>query len=135
MLRFDYMGNGDSDGDIQPVVAVARRWRTCSLRHRDTCRRDRRRATVSLLGLRLGATIASLVAEESPSVDRLVLWAPVVDGAPLHAGAAAHQPDDADGDLQGDPPGPRGARRSHAQSGETVNVDGYEMALPMFTSR
>ena len=36
--------------------------------------------STSLLGLRLGATFASLVAEETPDVRHLVLWSPILDG-------------------------------------------------------
>jgi alpha-beta hydrolase superfamily lysophospholipase len=78
VVRFDYYGTGDSGGtDEDPdLVAVwlanirdARQW----LVHHAGCRR------VSLIGLRLGATLAVQVAA-GLAVDDLLLWAPVVKG-------------------------------------------------------
>jgi exosortase A-associated hydrolase 2 len=77
VLRFDYMGNGDSEGEFSESSV-------------STARGDVQRAiaqvramtgapAVSLLGLRFGATIASLVADDTPVQD-LVLWAPITDG-------------------------------------------------------
>lgn len=78
VLRFDYHGSGDSAGfdddpDRLPTgrqnVRDGVRWM------RDQLGCDR----VSLVGLRLGATLAALAAADEP-VDQLVLWAPVVSG-------------------------------------------------------
>jgi alpha-beta hydrolase superfamily lysophospholipase len=78
VLRFDYHGTGDSGGtDEDPdLVATwlanirdARQW----LAQHVGCRR------VSLIGLRLGATLAAQVAA-GLAVDGLLLWAPVVKG-------------------------------------------------------
>lgn len=79
-LRFDYFGAGDSAGsetdgdiggwesDIETAIAELR---------------DMTEATqVSLIGLRLGATLAAKVAGQAGSgVDSLVLWDPVVSGS------------------------------------------------------
>lgn len=77
-LRFDYTGNGDSfgeseDGNLEVwcgdlVTAVE------ELRDTSGCRE------VSILGIRIGATIAALVEEFPCPVDLMVLWDPVVDG-------------------------------------------------------
>jgi uncharacterized protein len=89
-LRFDYFGTGDSAGsttagdisgweiDIQSAIEELQ----------DTTGVTR----VSLVGLRLGATLAANVAVRmSPLVNSLVLWDPVVSGAEylteLHRGA------------------------------------------------
>jgi alpha-beta hydrolase superfamily lysophospholipase len=78
VLRFDYHGTGDSagSGDDAECVATwlmnvrdARSW----LKERLGCRR------ISLIGLRLGATLAVQSAAEQ-AVDGLLLWAPVVKG-------------------------------------------------------
>jgi uncharacterized protein len=79
-LRFDYFGTGDSGGcstdgdlggwedDIQAAIEELR----------DTTGA----AQVSLVGLRLGATLAAEVAARTgPAVNSLVLWDPVVSGA------------------------------------------------------
>jgi len=78
VMRFDYHGTGDSDGTEfdpqrlttwQANVNDAVEW----LRSRAGCRK------ISLVGLRLGATLAALYAEQH-EVDNLVLWAPIVKG-------------------------------------------------------
>lgn len=78
-LRFDYFGTGDSDGDeaagdpdgweadIQSAIAELK----------DTAQSTR----LSLVGLRLGATLAANVAVRmGAEVNSLVLWDPVVSG-------------------------------------------------------
>lgn len=77
-LRFDWNGTGDSSGSDcdsgrlaawQSDVQTAVRW----LKQQLGCR------NISIVGLRMGATIASLsLAEEV--VENLVLWAPVTNG-------------------------------------------------------
>lgn len=79
VLRFDYFGTGDSAGDAVEVTL-------------DGCREDILTAaeelmdmsggeSVSLIGLRLGASLAAEVAvEDRGLIDRLVLWDPVVCG-------------------------------------------------------
>ncbi len=78
VLRFDYHGTGDSPGcDEDPDRMViwqkniqdAILWMQGEL----GCQR------ISLIGLRLGATLAALVVNEQP-VDELVLWAPILNG-------------------------------------------------------
>jgi uncharacterized protein len=78
-LRFDYYGTGDSAGNawegnvdlwLEDVsTAVDELKDTTGLRK------------VSLLGLGLGATLATHVAGKRRDIDRLVLWDPVIDGA------------------------------------------------------
>jgi pimeloyl-ACP methyl ester carboxylesterase len=75
VLRFDYYGTGDSSGGprdgslsewCQNIVTAAADLKECS-----------GVTKVSLLGLRLGATLAALTPMD---VTNLVLWDPVVDG-------------------------------------------------------
>jgi len=80
VLRFDYGCTGDSDGnfeeatletylaDIREALGVLST-RTGSVRG------------LGLIGLRLGASLAALVAEQAPEVERLVMWAPILRGA------------------------------------------------------
>ncbi len=79
VLRFDYMGTGDSQGESEDAtvethladIAAA----VQELRERGHVR------TVGLLGLRFGATLALLAARRPPpSVDFLVLWEPILKG-------------------------------------------------------
>jgi exosortase A-associated hydrolase 2 len=130
VLRFDYMGNGDSDGDFSASsLQSARADVRCAI---ERVRRDGRAERVTLLGLRLGAMIAGLVAEEESAVDRLILWAPIVDGARymqelLRANLTTQMATARE--ITHD----REALVALMHRGETVNVDGYEMSLPMFS--
>ncbi|WP_133649020.1 serine aminopeptidase domain-containing protein [Paraburkholderia flava] len=79
VLRFDYLGTGDSagfeddpqrvDAWLDSIAAAVRR-----LREWTGVRR------VSLVGLRLGATLAALAAERIGDIDGLVLLAPAIVG-------------------------------------------------------
>lgn len=77
-IRFDYHGIGDSPGtDLD-----ADRWRCWQNNIKTAIQRARElggRRRICLLGVRLGATLAALVASEV-EVDFLVLWNPCVSG-------------------------------------------------------
>ncbi len=129
VLRFDFLGNGDSDGtiaDFSLTGALADVARAVEL-----VRTRTGRTRVSLLGLRLGATIAALSAERLAQVDRLVLWAPIVDGGRymqeqlrvnLATQLAVYK------EVRQD----RAALVADMRNGATVNVDGYTLAWPLF---
>lgn len=79
VLRFDYFGTGDSAGDM--LQADLGGWErdidTAIDELKDTCGAVR----ITLVGLRLGGTLAARVAaRRATDVDALVLWDPVVDG-------------------------------------------------------
>ena len=130
VLRFDYMGNGDSDGAFsQSSLSTAKADVHAAI---DQVRRLTGARQVNLLGLRLGATLATLVAEEAADIDRLVLWAPIVDGSRymqellrinLTTQMATYR------EIRQD----REALVAVMQQGSTVNVDGYDMALPLYS--
>ena len=77
VLRFDYLGTGDSDGDlgfgdpgrcIEDIRMALRELRDIAgTRH------------TAVLGLRFGATLAASIPDLD--ADRLILWDPVIDGA------------------------------------------------------
>lgn len=75
-LRFDWHGTGDSTGtDDDPNLAAT--WQT-NLRDAITWMRlELGCQRISVIGLRLGATIAALNAAD---VENLILWAPVTNG-------------------------------------------------------
>ncbi len=78
-LRFDYPGTGDSDGNEEDP----RRFRTWIDSVKAAAQYLRATTGVTrliLCGLRLGATLAVLAAEELDGVDSLVLMAPVIAG-------------------------------------------------------
>lgn len=130
VLRFDYMGSGDSDGSFsQSSMTTVLSDVRCAI---DEARRRTKVERVNLLGLRLGASIASLVAEATTGIDRLVLWAPIVDGSRyiqellrinLTTQMAVHR------EIRQD----REALVVAMQQGRTVNVDGYDMAFPWYS--
>ena len=130
VLRFDYSGNGDSDGEFSTLslASIAADVRRAIA----TVREKTGAPKVHLLGLRFGGAIASLVAEDAPDVDKLILWSPVVDGSRymqellrvnLTTQMAIHK------EVRQD----RAALVSVMEQGGTVNVDGYEMTLPLYS--
>jgi pimeloyl-ACP methyl ester carboxylesterase len=79
VLRFDYLGTGDSDGNARDfgLTDWMKDIESAIEELKDTAGVSR----VSLIGLRLGALLAAQVAAAGQStVDRLVLWDPVVSG-------------------------------------------------------
>lgn len=83
VMRFDYSGSGDSAGDCDKVSLA--QWRADIGDAIDECRRVTGRQRVSVIGLRLGATLAAQVVAGRDDVDRLILYAPVTDGQALLA--------------------------------------------------
>ncbi len=78
VLRLDYHGTGDSGGtEYDPLLLAA--WQVNVndavewLRSKAGCQK------ISLMGLRMGATLAALYAEQH-EVESLVLWSPIVKG-------------------------------------------------------
>jgi alpha-beta hydrolase superfamily lysophospholipase len=79
-LRFDLFGTGDSGGD-ESAPGLLRAWvDDVGLAIQELRARSGAEA-ISLVGLRLGATLAMLYAAERGPVDSLVLWSPYVSGA------------------------------------------------------
>lgn len=129
VLRFDYLGNGDSEGEFESSCIDTIAHDICAAIEYVRKRTDA--STVGLLGLRLGATLAALVAETRLDVSTLVLWAPIVDGSRyikdllrmnLTTQMAVYR------EVRED----REALAATLRAGGTVNVDGYELAQPMF---
>ena len=77
-LRFDYHGSGDSAGSESDPDRLGHWKRSIAAAVREA-RRLSRCERVCLIGVRLGATLAALEAEEV-NADLLVLWNPVVKG-------------------------------------------------------
>jgi len=130
VLRFDYMGNGDSEGNFEEssleTMLSDTRCAISTLREKVSGVES-----VNLLGLRLGATIASLVGENGSDVNRLILWEPVVNGSAymtemirinLATQTAVYKKILYNTD----------ALIQKMKNGETVNVDGYEMSWPLY---
>ena len=80
VLRFDYFGTGDSDGDIDE--ADVKGWQGDIGTAVDELLDMSGASRVTLVGLRLGAALAAAVpAARKREVDALVLWDPVLSGA------------------------------------------------------
>ena len=79
-LRFDYFGTGDSAGSTTEGDVSG--WETDIQSAIEELMDTTGATQVSLVGLRLGATLAANVAVRAgPVVNSLVLWDPVVSGA------------------------------------------------------
>jgi uncharacterized protein len=130
VLRFDFRGEGDSDREFEETDFETR-IQDAGLAV-DTVRSLNPTVTeVILLGLRFGASVAAAVAARRDDVARLVLWDPVVDGAAymqtvlrlnLMFQMAQHRKVVEN----------REALVERLAKGETVNIEGYELAEPLF---
>ena len=130
VLRFDYRGEGDSDRPFERsdcTTRVADTRAAIDELKRQVPGLDR----VTLVGLRLGATIAAVAAAGRDDVERLVLWDPVIDGADymqsvlrtnLMAQMAIHHKV-----LES-----REQLIERLDRGETVNIEGYALASSLF---
>lgn len=132
VLRFDFMGQGDSDGDFeQSTVSSCLSDLSCAINQlRQEIGAD---AEVSLLGLRFGALLAAVHAERDSKIASLVLWDPVTDGAAymqevllsnLATQSAVHLKI-------------RFTREdlvAQMRAGNTVNIEGYELSYGLYDS-
>lgn len=130
VLRFDFRGEGDSDREFEQS--------SLETRIEDACMAvDAVRALhpsveeVAMVGLRLGATIALAAAIRRADVKRVALWDPVVDGTAymqtvlrlnLMYQMALHRK----------VVETREALVERLGKDETVNIEGYELAKPLF---
>jgi alpha-beta hydrolase superfamily lysophospholipase len=78
-LRFDYLGTGDSD-DIDVNAEQLGAWTGDVLAAIDELKLRTGISRVCLLGLRLGATIATLASARTPGLAGLILISPLVSG-------------------------------------------------------
>lgn len=77
-LRFDYFGTGDSAGECER--GTVEQWQQDIDAAIDELKDTSGVGRVSLVGLRLGGTLAATVAARRTDIDGLVLWDPIVDG-------------------------------------------------------
>ena len=128
VLRFDRAGNGDSQGEFSASSVQS------GLADLDAAidlvRAKTQARRVSLLGLRLGGSLACRAAASRPDVEALILWAPIVEGKRylqevlrinLTMQMAVY------GEVRQD----REALSQVFRSGGTVNVEGYEISPSM----
>ena len=131
VLRFDLSGNGDSEGSFSDL--------SMTVAHADLLSAVRRvrlmtgTAEVNLLGLRLGANVAMMAAEQLPDVRNVILWSPITDGdryvqellrINVMTQAATYKV------VRQERP----ELVAELEQGRTVNVDGYEMGWPLYST-
>jgi alpha-beta hydrolase superfamily lysophospholipase len=125
-LRFDYLGTGDS-ADIEPQADQLEVWSRDVLAAISELQRSTGVRRVCLLGIRLGALLATLASKQCRAVDSVILIGPIVSGprylrelrttrlaASLRADAAA-------------PSGTASVDRRAANSG-ALDVSGFPMS-------
>lgn len=76
VLRFDYYGTGDSEGNDKDVNIET--WQKDIENARGHLMRESACESLSIIGLRFGATLAASVPADSN--DKLILWDPIVSG-------------------------------------------------------
>lgn len=130
VLRFDYMGHGDSEGDFQDSSVETRiadiRSALRAIRHHEPTLE-----TIGLLGLRFGATLAAVAADRGPEVESMILWEPIVDGDrymqdALRTNLTTQMA------VYGRVTENRQVLIEKMRAGFSVNVDGYEVTYPLF---
>jgi alpha/beta superfamily hydrolase len=77
-MRFDYYSTGNSAGNYEELSLA--RMRDDIQQAIGCCREKTGADHLTLVGLRLGATLATQLASSCPEIDSLVLYAPVFDG-------------------------------------------------------
>ncbi len=129
VLRFDFMGHGDSmgdfaNGDIDSRLEDVSRAieQVLSLSEADS---------VALFGLRFGGTLAALAAEWCPEVSFLILWQPIVDGGQymqemLRSNLSTQMT------VYGKVQTNRKELVEQMRNGESVDVDGYPLTGRMY---
>ena len=130
VLRFDYEGDGDSEGDYRKIGL--REW-VDDVEDAISFVRGRHFAkSVNLFGLRLGASIACLAAKKNACTN-LLLWEPVVDGRDyfqeclrlnLTTQLATYRKVVED----------RKQLMAKLNDGKAINISGYEVGRPMADS-
>lgn len=79
VLRMDYHGIGDSAQSVDQIE-VLESWRRNVEQAIDHAKKETGAETVTLIGLRFGATLAAQVATTRPDVNGVVLWEPILNG-------------------------------------------------------
>ncbi len=130
ILRFDFMGHGDSEGEFQDSSVETRlsdiEAALLTLKTRAT-----RVEKYGLLGLRFGATMAALAADKLNDIDTLILWEPVIEGDKymqqiLRSNLATQNA------VYKEIRHTREQLIEILKEGKTINFDGYQLAFPFY---
>lgn len=130
VLRFDFMGHGDSEGNFEDSSVETRlsdiKGAIHTLKEKSTSINE-----IGLLGLRFGASLAALAAEQEKDIYKLILWEPIIDGSKymqemlrinLTTQTAVYK------EIRHN----RDALVQMMKEGSTVNIDGYEIMYDLF---
>jgi len=130
-LRFDFMGHGDSEGGFEAATVETRVSNIeCAV---NKLREISPLVTeVGLVGLRFGATLAALKAQQSRDIAWVVLWEPVVNGEKymqqiLRSNLATQSA------IYKEIRYTREDLIDKLKSGNTINIDGYPLAWEFFS--
>jgi exosortase A-associated hydrolase 2 len=130
VLRFDYFGDGESEGDFRDASVSSR---VADIGDAvDLCRRQSEADRVYVLGLCYGGTLALRAALRAETADGVVAWQPIMDGgryasellrAHLSAQMVQHRR------IVND----REALVRQIMANQPVNVEGYEIGKGLYT--
>jgi exosortase A-associated hydrolase 2 len=133
VLRFDYRGCGDSLGDFDQTTLSS-----CmdDIRAAVEVLRERAGAggdgcAIGLLGLRLGATLAAMVAANGSAIESLTLWEPIVD-LPDYLRKHIRQQTTSVNLLAGRVVATRSALLDQLRGGKSVDLLGYPLSSRCF---
>ncbi len=131
VLRFDYMGYGDSEGAFEDATMESMIADT--VKAREILLDNTRVEACCLFGGRLGGTIAALASRQDTSARGLLLWDPIVDGyayiyKSLRANLAMQTMRHKKILYK------RERLMEMLRSGEHVNIDGYLISGPFLKS-
>ena len=122
VFRFDYFGTGDSAGDDQEVSLSG--WADDITTAIDELASMASVSRFSMIGLRLGATLAARISTKRKDIDDLILWDPIIDGAAhLRKLSATHS------DMMRDPMRFRWPRTAGESEGD--EIIGFSFPSPM----
>lgn len=130
VFRFDYTGYGDSEGTF--LLGTIKQQVSDTLRATEFVKEKCPGVTrVGFLGLRLGASLALMVARELQESGPLILWDPVIDGESfiqdfLRSSLATQLA------VYGEVRENRDKLIEKLRQGELVNVDGYDLNLDVY---
>lgn len=130
VMRFDFRGEGDSGRDFAQSDLETR---VADVHAAIGALREAvpGLASVSLVGLRFGGSIAALAAGQRDDIARVIVWDPVPDGAAymqsvlrinIAAQMALHRKVITD----------REAMVASLEAGRTVNIEGYDLGLALY---
>lgn len=130
VLRFDYMGTGDSEGEFEEC-SIETKLSDIHCAINTLQERVHGVDSLGLVGLRLGATLASLAADNGDNLKKIILWDPILNGSSymtemlrinLATQSAVFK------EIRHNTE----ALIQLLKDGKTVNVDGYEMSWPLY---